>query len=89
MDGVLITGFYYSKILCKDYFLKSKTGTKIEIILCLCKCTTGIIIFKKGFFLGGGVQTTCRYYSLICMPLYILFEYIKDLQSMLYGFTND
>lgn len=55
MDGVLITGIYYSKILCKDYFLKSKTGTKIETILSLCKCTTGIIILKKVFFLGGGV----------------------------------
>lgn len=55
MDGVLITGIYYSKILCKDYFLKSKTGTKIETILSLCKCTTGIIILKKGFFFGGGV----------------------------------
>lgn len=55
MDGVLIIGIYYNfKILCKDYFLKSKIGIKIEIILFLCKCIMGIIIFKKGFFFRGG-----------------------------------
>lgn len=54
MDGVLINGIYYFKILCKDYFFKSKIGIKIEIILFLCKCITGIIIFKKGFFFKGG-----------------------------------
>lgn len=56
MDGVLIIGIYYFKILCKDYFLKSKIGIKIEIILFLCKCIMGIIILKKVcfFFRGGG-----------------------------------